>query len=241
MLDLSRERGLAELVSTTLEVWTSRFAVLVSMTAVVVVPTLLLVDGVWGRQLAHGAHAHAPLGASIASNALGFVVLPALVGALHVRVVEALGRGETPSVGQAMGEAAPRLGAACLALLLATVAMFAGYLCLIVPGVWLTVSLYFSTQAAVAEGLPPRLALERSQALVRGRWWSTAGIGLVLAVMGAAIGVPAGIVARAVGTGAGYTVIAIAGQVLVLSFTALSSTLFYFSLRATRPPDILRA
>jgi hypothetical protein len=61
---------------------------------------VILVDGGWGGALADGGDADPSVAASV-SAALGLLVIPPLVTALHVAVVQALARGEEPTVGVA--------------------------------------------------------------------------------------------------------------------------------------------
>ena len=92
------------------ELFGRHLATFLSLTLIVVAPVVILVDGVWGGYLADGGRRatprRPPAGASLA---LGTVVIPPLVTALQVVVVQALARGEEPTVGAALRRAAPRL------------------------------------------------------------------------------------------------------------------------------------
>ena len=168
-------------------------------------PVVILVDGVWGGFLAAGGRADPSTAASGASLALGTVVIPPLVTALQVVVVQALARGEEPTVGAALRLAAPRLPAAVGAVLLYSLGVALGLVALIVPGVWLSVRWYFAAQAAVVDGLGPADALRRSAAVVETRWWRTFGVLLAFGLLVGIFGAVAGAVIRTIDNGAIYT------------------------------------
>jgi hypothetical protein len=87
-LDLDRPRTLGELVGLTFELFGRHLGTFLSLTLLVVAPVVILVDGVWGGYLADGGNADPSVAASGASLALGTVVIPPLVTALHVVVVQ---------------------------------------------------------------------------------------------------------------------------------------------------------
>ena len=69
-------------------------------------------------------------------------------------------------------------------VLLYVVGVGLGAVLFVVPGVWLFVAWAAAMPVLLVEGLRPRQALERSFALVKGRWWRTFGtlvIGFILA------------------------------------------------------------
>ena len=165
-LELDRPRTLGELIGLAFELFGRHLATFLSLTLIVVAPVVILVDGVWGGFLADGGRADPSRAASGASLALGTVVIPPLVTALQVVVVQALARGEEPTVGAALRLAAPRLPAAVGAVLLYSLGVALGLVALIVPGVWLSVRWYFAAQAAVVDGLGPADALRRSAEVV---------------------------------------------------------------------------
>jgi hypothetical protein len=231
LLDLGRVRGVAELIGATLELLRRFGAVFFTTTAIVVVPTLLVVDGIWGRRLLDGP-GHAPQSATWVTTALLGVALPGIVAALHVRVVEALGRGEVPTISQAMDAAAPRLGAAVAAQLIFVACVAIGTIALILPGIWLAVRLFAMAQAVVAEDRSPGEAFVRSGQLVQGRWWATFGTLIVIGILAAVLGGIVAGVADAVHQGIVSTILYLLGTTISASVTALSQTLLYFSLRA---------
>ncbi len=232
-LDLDRPRALAALLDATFRLLREHFAVFFTVTALVNVPVVILVDGVWGRQLAEGPDATASAGAQAATLVLGFLV-SAAVTALHARIVQGLARGDRPVVGSALRLAAPAVLPAAGALLLYGLGMVVGFLLLIVPGVIVMVRWYLAPQAAVIDDLRGSAALRRSSELVHGRWWTVAGrliafgvlIGIVLLLPQELIGLihqPFLYVAAR----------AVLGTIQV-SASALFGTLLFFSLRAEK-------
>jgi len=80
---------------------------------------------------------------------------------------------------QAAGRFVPFLAATILYWL----AIIAGTLLLIVPGIWLAVALMFYGYVLLDSGCGPLAALSRSMALVRGRWWWLFGFSVVMFVL----------------------------------------------------------
>jgi hypothetical protein len=112
----------------------------------------------------------------------------------------------------------------------------AGFLFLIIPGIYTLVSWYFVVQAVVIDndrGLRP---ISRSSALVRGKWWRTAGVGLAFLIPseGAAqlIGLAFNPIASAANSQAVLVVGELVADTLTLPFLAIGATLYYLQLRA---------
>jgi hypothetical protein len=235
-LDLSRPRTLGELLGTTFALFGRYTTVFATVTAVVVVPYVVLVDGVWGHRLAHGSRAHAPPGWFAGSALIGNVLVPAMVTALFAVIVRGLSRGEEPTVNAAMSSAADRLAPAVAAVALFAVGVVIGFFAFVVPGLWLLVRWYFGAQAAVIDEVGPAEALRNSATLVKGRWWSTAGRLLVGAVVFALIVAPLSVAAALVHQGVVYTLLAVVIDTVSRSLAALYGTLLFFDLRARREP-----
>jgi hypothetical protein len=230
-LDLDQPRTLGELVGLTFELFGRHLATFLSLTLIVVAPIVIVVDGVWGGYLADGGDADPSKAAVGASIALGTIVIPPLVTALLVVVVQALARGEEPTVGTALRVAGPRLPAAVAAVVLYVLAVAVGLVALIVPGVWLSVRWYFAAQATVVDGLSPVAALRRSAEVVETRWWRTFGAVVAFSLIVGIVGAVAGAVVGTIDDGAIYTSAEVLLQAVLLSLTAIFGTLLFFDSR----------
>jgi hypothetical protein len=231
-LDLDQPRTLGELIGLTFELFGRHLATFLSLTLLVVAPVVILVDGVWGGYLADGGDADPSLAASVTSIGLGTVVITPLVTALQVVVVQALARGEEPTVGAALRIAAPRLPAALGAVLLYTLGVALGLVALVVPGIWLGTRWYFAAQATVVDGLGPVDALRRSAEVVDTRWWRTFGVVLAFTLLVAVMGAVAGAVVGSIDDGVIYTSAQVLLQAGLLSLTAIFGTLLFFDSRS---------
>jgi hypothetical protein len=230
--DLDRQRTLGELVGLTFQLFGRHLATFLSLALIVVTPIAILVDGAWGGALADGGDANPSRAASGVSLGLHVVVVPPLVTALNVVVVQALARGEAPTVGGALRAAAPRLPAAIGAVVLYTLAVGAGFFALVVPGVWLAVRWYFGAQAAVIDRLGPVDALRRSAEVVQTRWWRTFGVLLAFGLLTGAMGVVVDAILGEIGNGAIYTAGYVLVQATLAALTAIFGTLLFFDSRA---------
>jgi len=234
-LELGRPRELGELLSLAINLFTRHFSLFFTLALIVVTPYVLLIDGVWGRQLADGGDADAPLAAKAVSLALGTFLAQPLITAMHARVVLTLAEGRVPPLGDALRAGLRVFPAAALVVLMYGLVVGVALL-LVIPGVWLAVRWYFGAQAVVVDDRRGADALERSADVVRGRWWSTFGRLIVLGVVGFAIALVVGGIIQAIGEAADspalYVVGSILGQAAAASFAALAGTLLFFDRRA---------
>jgi hypothetical protein len=232
-LDLDHPRDIGGLLGTTFSVFGALAPVFVIVTFLVVAPVVLLVDGLWMDGLTEGAdHDLEPVAGTVGFVLSSFVV-PALITALHVVIVMRLAAGERPHVGEAV-TAALRSGVrATGAVTLYALLIVVGFVLCILPGIYLSVRLYFAAQAAVVDRASPRRALGISSDVTDGRWWETFGS---LLVMGIVVFLPAGMIAAIVGfvvdSPVAYILVELVTQTLSLSLSALFGTLLFFSLRA---------
>jgi hypothetical protein len=232
LLDLDRHRTLGELIGLTFELFGRHLATFLTLTLIVVAPVVIVVDGIWGRTLADGGDADPSLAASVASTALSVLVIPPLVTALHVVVVQVLARGEEPTIAGTLRSAAPRLLAAVGAVVLYVLGTAVGLVLLIVPGVWLGVRWFFAAQAAVVDGLGPVAALARSAEVVQTRWWRTFGVLIAFSLLVGILGAILTAILQAVHDGALYTAGYIVLQSILLSLSAIFGTVLFFDSRA---------
>ncbi|MET1073066.1 MAG: hypothetical protein ABWY11_10520 [Umezawaea sp.] len=87
--------------------------------------------------------------------------------------------GKPITFAEAWTELKPRAWRLIGVSLLYPIAVFAGFLLCVVPGIWAAVLFSLTVPALVLEKLPVRRSFKRSQALVRNAWWPTFGILIV--------------------------------------------------------------
>jgi hypothetical protein len=231
-VDLQRPRGVSDLFGTTFSLFIRHAGLFLSVTLVVVAPVVIVVDGVWGRGLQDGADATVPVGAAIASGLLNALIVPSMVTALHVVIVQRIGSGSVPTIPEAFEAAADRLGAVIATVVLYFIVVAFGFLLLIVPGIWLGTRLYFGAQAAVVDGASPVEALRISYRLVGGRWWRTFGCILLAGLVFFTITSPLTAAVSFVTNGPIFVLATVALNTVSLSLAALFGTLLFFDLRS---------
>ncbi|MBA2637800.1 MAG: hypothetical protein H0U79_06225 [Solirubrobacterales bacterium] len=238
-LDLERHRDLSGIVVLALRLLRDHLGVFTALALIFVAPVTLLVDGVWGGLLAD-FDASVPVVVQVVGGLIDTLVVVPLVTAAHVVAVCGLGRGEAPSVPRSLRGGLAAFPAVVLVVLLYVLAVALGLLLLFVPGVWLLVRWYFGTQAVMVDGRRGPDALRRSAELVAGHWWRTAGMVLMILVLGTLLGVmvggPLALAAVVVESGALFVIAQILGLALAYSFAALVGTLLFFDLRARHDP-----
>ena len=233
-LDLERPRDAAAIISAAFRVWWSHLAVFVTLAALPVIPVSFLIDGLWVGKLGD-VDTNGPWEAVVVSTVLWSFLVTPLVTAMHVLVVLGLGRGDEPAVGPALRDGLRVLPRVIVAVILYAAAVLGGFVLLIVPGIWLSVSCFFAAQASVVDDARGLGALRRSREIVRGSWWRTLGIVILLSLVASLLAVPLGFVTQIIGAvadnGPLYVLGSAIAQTVTLSFTALAGTLLYFDLR----------
>lgn len=233
-LDLAKPRDIGALLSTAWRVLTQNFLVIFTVTLLIYAPLGLLVTGValdgFDPEAADAGTA-AALGAALALS----LVIPALITAIHVVLVGGLSRGDEISVRYGLVGAFPRLVVLLAAALMYTGAVVAGFLALIVPGIFLAVRLYFAPQSVIVDNTSATGALRNSWELVRGQWWFTFGAMLLAGLLaGIPIQIVDTIALEALGEGGAYVAVSVVLGAVGVSYTALFAALLFFSLRARR-------
>ena len=116
-----------------------------------------------------------PEGAGRVFLAVALSVIPAILiipissVATTIATMDLLG-GRPPTMSRSFEPVGLRFWPMAAALLIVAVGVAAGFVLLVVPGVFLLVLWLFAGQAAVIEGRGPRAALVRSAELVKGGW-----------------------------------------------------------------------
>ena len=190
-----RLRRVGEILTDAFEVYRRNFLVLVSIAAIVVVPLTLLqyflvvevvdlerVAAEEGRLLAETSDVWRVVLGAFALGILGFVVTQLATGAGTHAVASAVA-GQEPRVGVSYRAAFGRLGSLLLATLLIGLAVAAGFIALVIPGLIVLVRLLVTIPAVVVERTTGGRALSRSWELVRGRSWPVFGTMLVVLIV----------------------------------------------------------
>jgi len=126
--------------------------------------------------------------------------------------------------------------------LLMGLAVLGGVILLIIPGIILAIWFTFFRQVTVLENIGYAKALSRSKALVKGNWWRTLGITLLVSLL---VGILSNLVSLPAGIGfpllfgetAGMIlsyVVQMALSLLLLPLSYIPLTLFYYDLRVRK-------
>ena len=167
------------------------------------------------------------------------VIASAFIGLAVSYIVLARLEGTAITAGEATRKALARMPKLVFAGILGTVGVIIGTLLLIVPGIWLGVSLSMTTHVVALEDRGVVASLSRSARLVRGQWWPTLGFVLLVGLMGSVAGQLLQLLALplvAVGDiSTSLALVFVAGLVLqglVVAAIAVMTTMWYFHLRA---------
>jgi membrane-anchored glycerophosphoryl diester phosphodiesterase (GDPDase) len=99
-----------------------------------------------------------------------FVVVPLLSGAMIFYSYRSLTQNQV-TVGQAFNQANRRLLHLILVYIMFVGLVFAGFIALIIPGLYVSYRLVFSLYATVIDNSSPLDSLSSSWELTKGRWW----------------------------------------------------------------------
>jgi hypothetical protein len=156
-------------------------------------------------------------------------------------IVAARIEGKALTGGEATMKALARMPKLVVVGILATIGVAVGLLLLVIPGIWLAISLAMTTHVVALEDRSVIASLTRSATLVRGRWWETLGFVLLVGLMGSVAGQFLQLLALpllAVGDiSTSLALVFVAGLVLqglVIAAIAVMTTMWYFDLRSRR-------
>jgi hypothetical protein len=186
-----RPLGVGEILDMAFRLYRVRFRTLslcvlvpvVPFTIVQVVAMALLSEDAFDPAADRGGAADGAELAGIGASALLTSLLSLLAVAACTRAVAAAYRGEDVEWAESIRFALRRFGPLVVALLATLVFAFAGFLALVIPGIYVVVRLAVVIPALLVEDLPASAALSRSWQLVGGRWWPAAGVLLVTVVL----------------------------------------------------------
>jgi hypothetical protein len=225
--DLSRPRSAGALCVSALALLRARPVLFLALALAVVAPYELIVLAATGAApLAEGSTKPAT---ALTLMLVEFAFVGPLISALHARAVADVGRGGRPMIAQVAREGAGVLPVAAAAQIVAGIGIGIGFIFFVIPGLWLAVRLAVVAQVAAVERTDWMGALRRSAELVRGSFWHTLGLLVLLGVFSYFVTLAAGAVAGDA-MNAGTVILGIAVITLVRSFTALTTAVLYFEL-----------
>jgi len=212
------------------------------LSAAVVIPVELIVEGVGLEMLTSSYDESPPLVESAVPTVVGFLVVTPIITAICIYALHSIAEGQRPSAGQVFVAGFEAFTPLFGAVVLAAIGIAVGFLALFIPGVYLAVRWYFVPQAVVVEGARGPGALSRSTQIVRGLWWRSFGLVLLANI---AVAIPGFLLLApfsAIASSTDDAVWALVGTILATSvttpFVALYSTLLYYDLLARRTPPI---
>ncbi|HWO70855.1 MAG TPA: hypothetical protein VNP94_08880 [Actinomycetota bacterium] len=233
-------RRIRELLRAAVDLYLGHWRTFLRIVAVVVVPLTLLqyllselaVRGVRvrGEEVEVTAGAWRALAASGILAIFSLLITQVLIGALAWAVAGAV-VGREPTVEESYRFGLARLWSILWVGVLVGLAAFAGFILLVIPGIFVLVRLSVAIPALVVERRRGGEALSRSWSLVRGHGWRVLG---TFVTVFALTGIVTGIF-TAPASGSGWllrAVLAAVGQVITTPFTAIVTLLVYLDLRA---------
>jgi hypothetical protein len=237
-LPLRRQREVGELFRDTLAVFRRHALLFVLLSAAVVIPAELIVEGIGMEMLTSSYDSTPAIAETVIPTIVEFLVVTPIIAAICIYALQQIAGGERPSAGQVFVAGFEAFTPLFAAVALAAAGIALGFVALIVPGIYVAVRWYFVPQSVVIEGARGTQALSRSSLLVTGFWWRTFGL-VVLANV--AIAIPGFILLApftAVAESTDRAVWALIGSAVTTSvttpFVALFSTLLYYDLLARR-------
>ncbi len=239
MIELARTRDVKELFRDTFGVFFRHAGLFIALSAAVVVPVHLVVEGIGLEMLTGPYDDSPPLAESAVPTIVEFLVVSPLITAICIYALRQITDGSSGVSGvQSFVSGFEAFTPLFLAVVLATLGIAVGFALLVVPGIYLFVRWFFVPQTVVIEDARGWQALVRSGDVVQGFWWRTFGL-VVLINLAAAL--PALLVAApfaSIANNTGDAIWALVGTILAACVTApiaaLYSTLLYYDLLARR-------
>lgn len=234
-----RPLGVGEIVDATFTVYRRRFGPMLAIVLMLVfIPFLVSLVG--GCSLDSG-------GTTTCTSPIGWLgyyvgVVGSMVAGVAAVLVAAGAYADVPSDWRsAMSAGIRRIIAIIAATIVAGVLMAIGFVLLIIPGIFVLVSLAVVWEALIIEGIGPMESIKRSWRLVAGERWRVFGAGLlVIVLMVIFVGVVSAVIALILSAGlgvsggmTGYLVQQVA-SLLSIPLTAALGTVIYLDLRVRK-------
>ena len=236
--ELRERRDVGALFRDSLAVFGRHFWLFIALSAVVVIPAELIVEGIGLEMLTSSYDSTPAIAETVIPTIVEFLVVTPIIAAICIYALHQIAGGERPSAGQVFVAGFEAFTPLFAAVVLAAAGIALGFVALILPGVYLAVRWYFVPQAVVIEGVRGTRALSRSGLLVTGFWWRTFGLVLLANV---AIAIPGFVLLApftAIAESSDRAVWELVGTAITTAittpFVALYSTLLYYDLVSRR-------
>jgi hypothetical protein len=251
-----RPLRVGEILDAGLKVYSRNARTLMGLTALVVVPfqtlsaVILLSTLSTGSEVPRGsvptfgstrpANHATSLGANAVLTLTGLLI-DLLTTAACVKAVSDIYLDQPTDIGSSLRFAVRRLGSLVWLQILAGTLLVLAFIALVIPGIWLYVAWSVATPVLLIEGTGGYAALRRSFRLVRGRWWPSAGVLAVAAIMTSVVGAAIeGVLVGVFVAGSDRSVLltvtlvslaAAVSAILTRPFAAAVRTVLYYDLR----------
>lgn len=237
-VDLERPKSVGELITDAIRCYRLYPVLFAAITLAVVVPYALIVLLIDGRGLLSSGTGGAS--AALLVLVLDMLLVGPLISALHVNAVIEIGRRRQPEIRTVLARGARVLPVVAAAQIVAAFGTGLGFVLLIIPGVVLMARWAVVAQTAALEDVNWITALRRSAALTTGCYLHVLGLLISVGVINVVI---ARIGTSMSGSGAsvGAVIAGIVFEMITLSFSALSSAMLYFDLRARKLVPVVSA
>jgi hypothetical protein len=237
-LELRRPRDVGALLRDALAVFGSHAWLFIALSAAVVLPAELIVEGFGQGKLTSSYDSSPPLADEAIPALVGVMVVTPIISAISIYALHQIAAGDRPSAGQVLVAGFEAFTPLFAAVALAIAGVVLGLLLLVVPGVYLFVRWYFVPQAVVIEGARGADALSRSAQLVQGNWWRTFGLvvlaNVAVAIPGLLLIAPFSAIAESTDRAVWQVIGSAVTTSITTPFVALYSTLLYYDLLARR-------
>jgi hypothetical protein len=249
-----------EILAAAFDLYRSQAVALWTIVAIIVIPAQALVV-ILERIILSGGTTFAIDGTIYTSDSTGllaviiivisFLAVIVAVGALSKCLLDAY-TGRPSGWRHSVQFAAERLGPLTWLALLSGVLLTIGFILLVIPGIFLTVSWIVAVPVLMFEGTGGFGALRRSYDLVQGRWWATFGALLLGIICIVGISIVLGLILHSAASTNHVSVILVVsgisriiGAIVSYPIVATIAAVVYFDLRARKenvnPHDLIGA
>jgi hypothetical protein len=237
-LELGRHRDISALFADSLGVYFRNAPTFLALSAAVVVPVHLVVEGAGMEELTSGYDSSPTAVETVIPTLVSFLVVAPLINAICIHALNDLAAGGRPRARAAILAGLDSFAPIFFAVVLMGIGIALGLVLLVLPGIYVAVRWYFVPQTVVIEGARGTGALNRSAELVRDSWWRTFGL-IVMANLAAILPAlllvaPFDALADSSDRAVWSLVGTIATETITAPFVALFSTLLYYDLRTRR-------